>query len=250
MYCRNCGNELKENEKYCHVCGVNIEEFNYINSVDYNKEEVFEEKIDSNRIFLYLLVPIAGFISSRKSKKNKIAILISSIIGSFIYFILIFLILTSLYIQKNLTYTYNKNTVNGEEVKMSVILFNNDDNEGAFYISGSNFLNTYIQVDYNRFYPLEYELEYSGYGYWIRTRDQNIIELQFISETMKLEIEEDYEDIIKDTFYNTYAYTLGSSKIDKLLEGKRVTVKYNLGAVNSPININESNKTFKYIEIE
>ena len=43
--------------------------------------------------------------------------------------------------------------------------------------------------------PLEYELEYSGYGYWIRTRDPNIIELQFISETMKLEIEEDYEGI-------------------------------------------------------
>lgn len=249
MYCRNCGNELKENEKYCHVCGVNIEELNYINSVDYNKEEVYEEKIDSNRIFLYLLVPIAGFISSRKSKKNKIAILISSIIGSFIYLILIFLILISLYIQKNLTYTYHKNAVNGVKVEMSVILFNNDD-EGTFYISGSNFLNKYIQVDYNRFYPLEYELEYSGYGYWTRTRDPNIIELQFLSETMKLEIKKDYEDIIKDTFYNIYAYTLGSSKFDKLLEGKRVTVKYDLGAVYFPININESNKTFKYIEID
>ena len=54
-----------------------------------------------------------------------------------------------------------------------------------------------------------------------------------------------------ETIQNQFlGFTLGKSKVDKLLEGKRVTVKYNLGAVNSPININESNKTFKYIEIE
>ena len=52
MYCKNCGNEIKEGAKKCEVCGYSYEEENKVFSYENLKEKTkcIQKKIKANKI--------------------------------------------------------------------------------------------------------------------------------------------------------------------------------------------------------
>lgn len=62
MYCRNCGNELKENARFCSICGTSInEEKQQVIEIIEEKEEKIESK--ANNVTVLLLVLVTMIIS-------------------------------------------------------------------------------------------------------------------------------------------------------------------------------------------
>lgn len=67
MYCRKCGNKLKENAKFCTKCGTSIitkEPVNYVQAMPEVVEEIIipEEKIESKTSNTIILEIVFGTI--------------------------------------------------------------------------------------------------------------------------------------------------------------------------------------------
>ena len=71
MYCRNCGNEIKENEKFCSKCGSNLQEettntnsTNIQNSVIDNENYTIAEeyKMDIATVMTIVVISFAIFV--------------------------------------------------------------------------------------------------------------------------------------------------------------------------------------------
>lgn len=243
MKCNNCGFIMKVNRKYCKKCGVNIEEFNRINNYE------TEYKTNKYDILLSIFVPIKGFISWFNSKRKKVIILLSSIFGTFIYIGLITLLLTSLFIRNEKIYTFSE-----DGAELTIKLKEEDETGGTFKVSGYSKIN-YHEIVYDYFLGqvmgdthivLNSKFRYSGQGFWVKKKKENVLELWFLKETMKLEIYDDYGSTIKETYYEIYLPIIGEEKTNDLIDGKRVVLTYDPYTVGEYILINDTNQSFEF----
>lgn len=92
VYCRNCGAEVEESDKFCKECGANQEEAKVVKAESKSAEKKeFDKTWFGTAIFIPPLVLITGIVFAIQGRKDADKLIMVSIIFTVFYSILIFI---------------------------------------------------------------------------------------------------------------------------------------------------------------
>ena len=263
MRCKICGfNYIKPSDTCCPQCGVSVEDLKNVKEDFYKKNKIKRKRSSSSSsVITAAFIPILGFISYYKVNKEK-NILITSIISSFFYLLILGCLFISFCVIKTDVYYLLDNKENQYSIKYKLTLHSLNRVQGNFKITG------YEVIEYKTFIP-QYDYEYNGFGYehvftgnytikygkskftykasgiWTQTKKEDVIKLLFTKEILKLNIIIDEADIIYDSYYKVYSSVIGKDKTNDLLDEKRVKLTYELGTAYNYAILDQKNKTFE-----